>query len=185
MLCGSSVELSCDVTYVVKHLWEQIFAGQPQSQPEHRLQVSGKGVRGAHAVHAADAVSSEKGCRARCYMISTPASSSQVLQTFQKARELGLTVLRMWAFADGPYEWNALQPELELLDDRVLRRARSFAAVAQHLGSQTGWYCCTHCTAGPQVATASRNCSGGWHRLRSVHGLLGCDMLGATLYDSC
>ena len=46
----------------------------------------------------------------------------QVLQTFQKARELGLTVLRMWAFADGPYEWNALQPELELLDDRVLRR---------------------------------------------------------------
>ena len=46
-----------------------------------------------------------------------------MLQTFQKARELGLTVLRMWAFADGPYEWNALQPELELLDDRVLRRA--------------------------------------------------------------
>ena len=47
----------------------------------------------------------------------------QVLQTFQKARELGLTVLRMWAFADGPDEWNALQPELEVLDDRVLRRA--------------------------------------------------------------
>ncbi len=56
-----------------------------------------------------------------------------MLQTFQKARELGLTVLRMWAFADGPYEWNALQPELELLDDRVLRRARRCPAAAQHL----------------------------------------------------
>ncbi len=55
----------------------------------------------------------------------TAIHALQVLQTFQKARELGLTVLRMWAFADGPYEWNALQPELELLDDRVLRRARS------------------------------------------------------------
>ena len=46
--------------------------------------------------------------------------AAQVVQTFQKAQELGLTVLRMWAFADGPTEWNALQPELGLLDDRVL-----------------------------------------------------------------
>ena len=56
-----------------------------------------------------------------------------MLQTFQKARELGLTVLRMWAFADGPNEWNALQPELELLDDRVLRRA-SIDSASQDLG---------------------------------------------------
>lgn len=48
-----------------------------------------------------------------------PAPEAQVVQTFQKAQELGLTVLRMWAFADGN-EWNALQPELELLDDKVL-----------------------------------------------------------------
>lgn len=46
--------------------------------------------------------------------------AAQVIQTFQKAQELGLTVLRMWAFADGPNEWNALQPELGLLDDKVL-----------------------------------------------------------------
>lgn len=53
---------------------------------------------------------------------ATPRAA-QVIQTFQKAQELGLTVLRMWAFADGPNEWNALQPELELLDDRVLTYA--------------------------------------------------------------
>ena len=43
-----------------------------------------------------------------------------MIQTFKKAQELGLSVLRMWAFADGANEWNALQPELGLLDDKVL-----------------------------------------------------------------
>ena len=43
-----------------------------------------------------------------------------MIQTFKKAQELGLSVLRMWAFADGATEWNALQPELGLLDDKVL-----------------------------------------------------------------
>jgi hypothetical protein len=42
-----------------------------------------------------------------------------VTETFQKARELGLTVLRMWAFADGPTEWNALQPRLGEIDEFV------------------------------------------------------------------
>lgn len=43
----------------------------------------------------------------------------QVIQTLQKAQELGFTVLRMWAFADGPDEWNALQPQLEHLDEDI------------------------------------------------------------------
>ena len=30
-----------------------------------------------------------------------------------------MTVLRMWAFADGPDEWHALQPALEQLDEAV------------------------------------------------------------------
>ncbi|BDA46635.1 Mannan endo-1,4-beta-mannosidase 2 [Coccomyxa sp. Obi] len=38
---------------------------------------------------------------------------------FRDATELGLTVLRTWAFADGP-QWNAIQPSLGVLDERVL-----------------------------------------------------------------
>lgn len=45
----------------------------------------------------------------------------QVVQTLQKAQELGMTVMRMWAFADGPDEWNGLQPALGQLDEDVLR----------------------------------------------------------------
>ncbi len=44
----------------------------------------------------------------------------QAIQTLQKAQELGMRVLRMWAFADGPNEWNGLQPELHMLDEEVL-----------------------------------------------------------------
>lgn len=35
------------------------------------------------------------------------------------ATQLGLTVLRTWAFADGA-QWNAIQPSLGVLDERVL-----------------------------------------------------------------
>lgn len=45
----------------------------------------------------------------------------QVVQTLQKAQELGMTVMRMWAFADGPDEWNGLQPALGMLDEAILR----------------------------------------------------------------
>lgn len=40
------------------------------------------------------------------------------------ASELGLTVLRTWAFADGP-QWNAIQPSLGVLDERVLSEVTS------------------------------------------------------------
>ncbi len=45
----------------------------------------------------------------------------QAIQTLQKAQELGMTVLRMWAFADGADQWHAVQPALGLLDEDVLR----------------------------------------------------------------
>ncbi|KAK9918089.1 hypothetical protein WJX75_001118 [Coccomyxa subellipsoidea] len=38
---------------------------------------------------------------------------------FRDATQLGLTVLRTWAFADGA-QWNAIQPSLGVLDERVL-----------------------------------------------------------------
>ncbi|EIE19597.1 glycoside hydrolase [Coccomyxa subellipsoidea C-169] len=38
---------------------------------------------------------------------------------FRDAKKLGLTVLRTWAFADGS-QWNAIQPSLGILDERVL-----------------------------------------------------------------
>ncbi len=34
-----------------------------------------------------------------------------VLEVLDDAKQLNLTVLRCWAFCDGPDEWNALQPE--------------------------------------------------------------------------
>ena len=54
----------------------------------------------------------------------------QVTQTFQKAQELGMTVMRMWAFADGIYQWNALQPAAGILDDDVLRFVWTCAVVS-------------------------------------------------------
>ncbi|CAL8471249.1 g10791 [Coccomyxa elongata] len=44
---------------------------------------------------------------------------------FRDASELGLTVLRTWAFADGP-QWNAIQPSLGVLDERVLSEVQWF-----------------------------------------------------------
>ncbi len=37
----------------------------------------------------------------------------------RESEQLGLTVLRTWAFADGP-QWNSIQPNLGQLDERVL-----------------------------------------------------------------
>ena len=38
-----------------------------------------------------------------------PARRFQVLEILDAAKDLGLKVLRMWAFDDGPAEYNALQ----------------------------------------------------------------------------
>ncbi|CAL8471250.1 g10792 [Coccomyxa elongata] len=44
---------------------------------------------------------------------------------FRDAKNLGLTVLRTWAFADGP-QWNAIQPALGILDERVLTQGLDY-----------------------------------------------------------
>jgi len=41
------------------------------------------------------------------------------LHMHRQSEQLGLTVLRTWAFADGP-QWNSIQPHLGQLDERVL-----------------------------------------------------------------
>lgn len=51
----------------------------------------------------------------------TGSGRKEVVQTLRKAQELGMTVLRCWAFADGPEEWNGLQPAAGTLDEDVLR----------------------------------------------------------------
>lgn len=40
---------------------------------------------------------------------ANPKTRPQVLEILDSAKELGLTVLRIWAFSDGHLEWNALQ----------------------------------------------------------------------------
>ena len=45
----------------------------------------------------------------------------------RESEQLGLTVLRTWAFADGP-QWNSIQPNLGQLDERVLSQVNAFTA---------------------------------------------------------
>ncbi len=39
------------------------------------------------------------------------------------AQSLGLTVLRTWAFSDGAAQWNAIQPQLGVLNETILSQA--------------------------------------------------------------
>ncbi|CAK0785738.1 hypothetical protein CVIRNUC_008949 [Coccomyxa viridis] len=52
---------------------------------------------------------------------------------FAESEQLGLTVLRTWAFADGP-QWNSIQPSLGQLDERVLSEGLDYvmAQACQH-----------------------------------------------------
>ncbi|CAL5228204.1 g11291 [Coccomyxa viridis] len=52
---------------------------------------------------------------------------------FAESEQLGLTVLRTWAFADGP-QWNSIQPNLGQLDERVLSQGLDYvlAQSCQH-----------------------------------------------------
>ena len=54
-----------------------------------------------------------------------PATRPQVLEILDSAQQLGLTVLRTWAFSDGPAQNNALQ--------RYPGRASAVAFQAVHL----------------------------------------------------
>ena len=47
----------------------------------------------------------------------------------RESEQLGLTVLRTWAFADGP-QWNSIQPNLGQLDERVLSEVCGASAYA-------------------------------------------------------
>jgi len=59
-----------------------------------------------------------------CYYVLTysvdEGTRQEVLDVFDGMEELGLTVLRMWAFNDGD-RWNALQPEPGVYNRRVFR----------------------------------------------------------------
>ena len=56
-----------------------------------------------------------------------------VVLHLQESEQLGLTVLRTWAFADGP-QWNSIQPNLGQLDERVLSEVR----VPKHMQTCNG-----------------------------------------------
>ncbi|BDA41511.1 Mannan endo-1,4-beta-mannosidase 5 [Coccomyxa sp. Obi] len=59
---------------------------------------------------------------ANCYYMMTRAADPnlrhEVTEVLDAMRSADLTVLRTWAFCDGP-EWNALQPEAGIFDERV------------------------------------------------------------------
>lgn len=41
-------------------------------------------------------------------------------EVFETAQKMGITVMRVWAFNDGD-TWNALQPRMGHVDERVLK----------------------------------------------------------------
>ena len=51
---------------------------------------------------------------------SALSSEPQVAEVFETAEKMGLKVVRIWAFSDGD-TWNALQPSIGRLDERVFR----------------------------------------------------------------
>jgi hypothetical protein len=40
-----------------------------------------------------------------------------------EAQQLGLRVLRTWAYSDGTKEWNGIQPQLGVLNETILSQA--------------------------------------------------------------
>ena len=48
-----------------------------------------------------------------------PKGRCEVLEILDKAKALGLTVLRTWAFSDGPLQWNALQRQPGVYDENT------------------------------------------------------------------
>ena len=56
-------------------------------------------------------------------MLFDVATSLQVTDALQEAQNLGLTVIRTWAFNDGTNDSFPLQPQAGQLDASVLRSA--------------------------------------------------------------
>lgn len=50
-----------------------------------------------------------------------PSLRHECTAVLDAAAAAGLTVIRTWAFCDGPSQWNALQPAPGVLDERVFR----------------------------------------------------------------
>jgi mannan endo-1,4-beta-mannosidase len=48
-----------------------------------------------------------------------PGSRCEVLEVLDKAQQLGLTVLRTWAFSDGAQQWRALQRAPGVYDENT------------------------------------------------------------------
>jgi mannan endo-1,4-beta-mannosidase len=63
-------------------------------------------------------------CGANCYYLMTRAAEKGTMAdaaaVLDDLAAAGVTVVRTWAFADGP-QWNALQPEPGVYDERVFR----------------------------------------------------------------
>lgn len=75
---------------------------------------------------------------------------------FETAQKLGITVVRIWAFNDGD-TWNALQPRMSHIDERVLR-----CRLAEHCGVLRCIYTCAMHTVLGMYGTYYCN-SQAWH----------------------
>jgi hypothetical protein len=51
--------------------------------------------------------------------------------TCRDAKRLGLNALRTWAFSDGPAQWNAIQPEWNVLNETILSEVRYMPAMGR------------------------------------------------------
>ena len=73
----------------------------------------------ADLLHALDSFSL---CSPACCLVrvSYLCTALQVAEVFETAEKMGLKVMRVWAFNDGD-AWNALQPRMGQVDERVLK----------------------------------------------------------------
>ncbi|CAL8472233.1 g11775 [Coccomyxa elongata] len=65
----------------------------------------------------------------------TQGRTDDVDVVFQEAQSLGLKVMRTWAYSDGSSEWNAIQPEYNVLNETILSQGLDYVvATAGHYG---------------------------------------------------
>ena len=104
------------------------------------------------------------------------------------AQSLGLTVLRTWAFNDGP-QWNSMQPSPGVLDERVLRQVSNHHAsitlsqpqpLLHAIMQDEGAACTAACTAGRPTPGGRRAAHGQRpHQVQTRAGAGLCHVEGA------
>ena len=92
----------------------------------------------------------------------------------RESEQLGLTVLRTWAFADGP-QWNSIQPSLGQLDERVLSEVSISAPTLL-----TGLRAPAACRRGPGIHREGTGGAAG-HAQRGC----ACNLMSEVLWDCC